>query len=71
MFKTSQPATGDFHAISTALVPLGDIVHLAGEWYRRVVSRRQLAELDARLLRDIGLSQEAARTEVRKPFWRA
>jgi uncharacterized protein YjiS (DUF1127 family) len=33
--------------------------------------RRLLARLDAHLLRDIGLSPEAARTECAKPFWQA
>jgi uncharacterized protein YjiS (DUF1127 family) len=32
-------------------------------------SRRQLAELDDRLLRDIGLSRASARFEATKGFW--
>ncbi|MCU0827522.1 MAG: DUF1127 domain-containing protein [Tabrizicola sp.] len=32
--------------------------------------RRILAQLDAHLLRDIGLSQDEARTEAAKPFWK-
>ena len=32
-------------------------------------SRRQLAELDERLLRDIGLDRGAARHEATKRFW--
>ena len=32
-------------------------------------SRRQLAELDDRLLRDIGLDRGAARHEATKGFW--
>ena len=32
-------------------------------------SRRQLAELDDRLLRDIGLDRGAARHEASKGFW--
>jgi len=32
-------------------------------------SRRQLAELDERLLRDIGLDRGAARHEADKGFW--
>jgi uncharacterized protein YjiS (DUF1127 family) len=32
-------------------------------------SRRQLAELDERLLRDIGLDRATARFEASKPFW--
>lgn len=33
--------------------------------------RRQLAELDERLLRDIGIERADALREARKPFWRA
>jgi uncharacterized protein YjiS (DUF1127 family) len=32
--------------------------------------RRLLAQLDAHLLRDIGLSPDEAETEATKPFWR-
>lgn len=32
--------------------------------------RRQLAELDDRLLRDIGVERTDALREARKPFWR-
>ncbi|MDP4033427.1 MAG: DUF1127 domain-containing protein [Pseudorhodobacter sp.] len=40
-------------------------------WKERRHCRRALARLDARLLRDIGLSQAEAASEVAKPFWRA
>ncbi len=32
-------------------------------------SRRDLAKLDARALKDIGLDSEAARIEARRSFW--
>lgn len=32
--------------------------------------RRELRELDERLLRDVGLSREQALREADKPFWR-
>lgn len=32
--------------------------------------RRLLGQLDAHLLRDIGLSPDEAETEATKPFWR-
>lgn len=41
---------------------------------RRIETRRTrlaLAHLDAHLLRDIGISLEAARAEAQRPFWRA
>jgi uncharacterized protein YjiS (DUF1127 family) len=39
-------------------------------WYDRYLQRRALAELDERMLRDIGVSRSAAAREIRKPFWR-
>lgn len=39
-------------------------------WQERSRQRRDLAGLDARALRDIGLSRSDALTEVHKPFWR-
>jgi uncharacterized protein YjiS (DUF1127 family) len=40
-------------------------------WKSRIASRRELMELDAHMLRDIGLSDLEAHTEASKPFWRA
>ena len=39
-------------------------------WQVRSRTRRQLMELDHRLLRDMGLSRYDALFEGRKPFWR-
>lgn len=39
-------------------------------WLAKARSRRQLAALDDRLLRDIGVTPGAARREIAKPFWR-
>ena len=39
-------------------------------WQRRIVSRRQLARLDGRLLTDAGISESQRQAELRKPFWR-
>jgi len=38
---------------------------------QRLRQRRALARLDARLLRDIGVTAEQAERESSKPFWRA
>lgn len=40
-------------------------------WYERAQQRRRLAQLDERLLQDIGIDRAAAMKEVSKPFWRA
>ncbi len=39
-------------------------------WYRRWRSRRELARLPPRLLRDAGIRDLDAHAEARKPFWR-
>lgn len=40
-------------------------------WYERSRQRRQLARMDDRLLRDIGLDRASAMEESSKPFWQA
>jgi uncharacterized protein YjiS (DUF1127 family) len=40
-------------------------------WHHRHRSRRHLAALDDRELRDVGLTREDRRTECAKPFWQA
>ena len=50
---------------------LPDLLHLLYLWYACVRSRAHLAELDARLLADMGLSPADIRGECAKPFWRA
>lgn len=39
-------------------------------WYDRYLQRRVLAELDSRMLEDIGVTPQEARREISKPFWR-
>ncbi len=41
------------------------------EWRRRARDRAFLAEMEPRMLRDIGVSEENRRQEAAKPFWRA
>ena len=41
----------------------------ANIWRNRYVQRRELANLDAHMLRDIGITPDQARHEVDKPFW--
>ena len=40
------------------------------EAWRRHRSRQALAQLDGRLLRDIGVTPMEAENEINKPFWR-
>jgi uncharacterized protein YjiS (DUF1127 family) len=39
-------------------------------WFSRISQRQALAELDERLLRDIGVTRYDAEAEIAKPFWR-
>jgi len=39
-------------------------------WRERTVARRCLAEMDARSLREAGISPAAAAFEAGRPFWR-
>ena len=40
-------------------------------WAQRREMRRQLAQMDARSLRELGISPAAAAYESGKPFWRS
>ncbi len=40
-------------------------------WQERDRQRRALAQLDARMLKDVGLSRAEVDLELRKPFWHA
>lgn len=44
---------------------------LLARWYDRHLQRRDLAEIDDHLLRDLGLTPEDVRRECAKSFWRA
>ena len=39
-------------------------------WQERAHARRQLAELPAYLLKDVGITRTAAVREANKPFWK-
>jgi uncharacterized protein YjiS (DUF1127 family) len=49
---------------------LGLIVATVREWRRRGVARRELASLDERMIRDIGLDRGTVDYEVSQSFWR-
>jgi len=48
-----------------------DLRSLFAEWQRRARSRRELAALCDRALRDMRMTRYDVNKEVRKPFWRA
>ncbi len=47
------------------------LLRLTTAWFARLRDRRQLAELDDRMLRDLGLTRSDIRHEADKPFWQA
>ena len=57
-----------------AILALNDaanhVVATLREWCRRSRERAQLAELDDRMLKDIGLTRTDAEFLINKPFWR-
>lgn len=52
------------------MAPIGSLFSLLSLWRERAWGRRQLHEMETRLLRDIGLSHGAAQFEANKPWWR-
>ncbi|WP_165815974.1 DUF1127 domain-containing protein [Kumtagia ephedrae] len=60
----ANPAAGPFRG------PICSAVAMLAAWYDRYCQRRDLAELDDRLLADIGMSRKQALTESAVPFWR-
>ena len=44
--------------------------HLILQWQSRAEQRFALAQLDNRMLRDIGIDHTSAKSEAAKPFWR-
>ncbi|MEX0923241.1 MAG: DUF1127 domain-containing protein [Rhodovibrionaceae bacterium] len=55
--------------LSALTAPVFAGIGLLATWADRWEQRRQLAQLDARLLRDIGLDRREAVQEINKPFW--
>ncbi|NVJ90094.1 MAG: DUF1127 domain-containing protein [Methylocystaceae bacterium] len=53
-------------SLTERLISLLNIVHV---WTERHRSRRALAQLDDRMLSDIGLSRSTIEEEIEKPFW--
>ena len=49
---------------------LGLIVATLREWHRRRAERRELARLDERMIRDIGLDPGSVYYEASQSFWR-
>ncbi len=70
-----------YHGWAPTLAPLAHLfdrlsdwvhhaAHTVAVWNERITARRQLGELDNRMLQDIGLTRADIMREVDKPFWR-
>jgi uncharacterized protein YjiS (DUF1127 family) len=46
------------------------LLTLLREWRQRARTRREIACLDCRTIRDLGLSPGQLQFEAQKPFWR-
>jgi uncharacterized protein YjiS (DUF1127 family) len=65
------PGAARRHAALDALSDAGHwTLATLREWFRRSRERHQLAQLDSRMLADIGLTQADREMLVNKPFWR-
>lgn len=61
------------HRLASPIAPrptlVGRMAAMLVVWRGRIEARRYLAELDARSLREAGISPAAAAYECGKPFW--
>lgn len=60
-YRSQAPLAGTFEVLGQILAT----------WRRRSHERRELANLDARTIRDLGLSSSEVQFEASKPFWRS
>lgn len=63
--------TAQRHPAGIELPRTGGVRRVLSLWLSRRAGRRALANLDARLLADIGLTPEEAAAEVARRFWEA
>jgi len=61
-----EPLRGSLHPVGL----IAKLWALLRSWQERIESRRHIRELDARLLRDIGVTRAEIDSEIAKPFWR-
>ena len=59
-FSSKAPLAGTYTAFN----------QIFATWRRRARERRELAHLDRRTIRDLGLSTSEIQFEASKPFWR-
>ena len=65
-----QKTLSDSSGLPSPLQALVSLYDHAVLWNSRWQERQHLRELDEHILKDIGLTPDDVRQEVRKPFWR-
>lgn len=60
-YSSNAPLAGTFTALN----------QIFATWRRRARERRELATLDHRTIRDLGLAPSFVKFEADKPFWQA
>ena len=60
-FSSKAPLAGTYTALN----------QIFATWRRRGQERRELANLDHRMARDLGISSSMIQFEANKPFWRS
>jgi len=70
-FDRHQPRGASTPRLALGIVELARCaVDIVRTWFWRTRQRNELARLDTRLLRDIGVTPSEAESECAKPFWR-
>ena len=70
---TRERSAPSFLSVRALFRRVADVSHVVAEWRRRRHYRNELRRLlgvGPHLIADIGLTIEAARREIKKPFWR-
>ncbi len=67
----SHSAAGFLPTVGRSKGTLASFLTVISAWDGRARQRRDLADMDAHLLADIGVSRAAADHEASKPFWLA
>lgn len=64
--QTALPGRDFGRALRRVVLQIINTLHV---WQERARQRRELAQLDDRMLRDIGLTRSDVYRETSKPFW--
>jgi uncharacterized protein YjiS (DUF1127 family) len=69
-WQTTRARSGQRHAVLALSDAWDHAIAMLSQWRRRTRERGELAALDDRMLKDIGLTRADADFLSNKPFWR-